>query len=99
MSLLRTCTKCSTEWPLRMFPVYGPQGQRRYECRSCISLRTAQYHLERKAGIRPPRQSCAPKAPQPPPNFRLLYSTGTRCWCCRRNSSGQMLCRTCRGAA
>ena len=32
-----------------------------------------------------------------PLNFGALYKRGTRCWCCRRNSSGEMLCKTCRG--
>lgn len=93
----RLCTKCGVEQSLQLFAVCSRNGRRRHVCRGCMALRGAQYHLERKAGRRETRG--APEKVIAPPDFKRLYSTGTRCWCCRQNSAGQMLCRSCRGAA
>lgn len=95
--MMRLCKQCGVEFPLKLFAVYGPQGQRRHVCRGCVAKRMAVYQSERKAGRALERG--APQRVIAPPDFHRLYGTGTRCWCCRQNSAGQMLCRSCRGAA
>lgn len=93
MIQLRTCRKCGDQSDLKLFPVYGPHGKRRHECRSCIRSRERSY--PKKTG---PRPEARPRD-LPPVNWTAVYHSGTRCWCCRRNSAGQMLCTSCRAAA
>lgn len=85
--MTRVCRVCRQEKPIRAFAQYAP-GKHRYECNPC--------GYERK---RTTESTSHRIWAQPPLNFAGLYRRGTRCWCCRRNSAGEMLCRTCRGAA
>jgi len=87
----RICRVCNHELPLASFGVYNWEtGARRHECRACTLKRRRSYEVE---GYIP-----KPKAP-PPVAWEKLYHRGTRCWCCRQDSRGEMLCKTCREAA
>jgi hypothetical protein len=89
---VKACIKCGTDYPLADFPQYRP-GKRRNQCKHCTLKRQHFYaspeHKERLTE----QQSFRVK----PVSFNALYGRGTRCWCCRRNSRGQMLCIRCRG--
>lgn len=87
----KICRVCQLEQPLREFFIFDQQtGARRHECRACALKRRKAYEAEGHT----PR----PRGPKPV-NFRALFHRGTRCWCCRRDSRGEMLCRQCRTAA
>jgi len=87
----RTCRVCKEDKPLHKFPIYNhAKGARRHECQACVCNRTKRY--QRSDWVVAPRQAVAVE-------WDKLFHRGSNCWCCRRVSYGQMLCRTCRGAA
>lgn len=88
---MKFCMKCGIIRELSEFPCYAP-GKRRNECRVCAHARQKSYasvdYREKTDWFQPPRF-----------NFDATYRAGTRCWCCRRNSKGDMLCGRCKGWA
>lgn len=88
--MTRICKQCLVEKPLDRFYRYGrAEHNRRRVCGECWTARKHDINHV------PKERRWVPQ----PLNIEGLYRRGTRCWCCRRNSAGQMLCKTCRGAA
>lgn len=93
---MRTCKKCNVEQPLENFFRYAA-GLHRHECRACALIRRRTYE---SPDYVPVKKRPAPDWRNPPPvNWTKLYHAGTRCWCCRRDSKGEMVCSECRRAA
>ena len=91
---MRICKKCSAEKPLDAFFRYATGGHR-WECKDCARVRRRTYEAPGYVSVRK-----VPDWRNPPPvNWDKLYHTGTRCWCCRRDSRGQMVCFDCRRTA
>lgn len=90
---MRTCKKCGETKQLMEFPRYGATFHR-YECRTCCQERRRRYE---HPDYVPPKRNTRPV--RPPVDFGKLYHRGTRCWCCRRDSRGEMVCKICRAAA
>ena len=86
---MKHCLKCNIERPLELFETRrNPYGvvYRRNVCKVCrrVQKKRPPGTPRKRTGIRHFRN------PLP-----VTYRKGTRCWCCRRNSKGAMLCRTC----
>lgn len=88
---MRVCTFCKEEKPLDQFPPHGSKAKR---CRPCHAQRMREW-----------RHSQPPKPPKPrkPATFAIgtlwpTFTTGERCWCCRRQATRGMLCWKCAGS-
>lgn len=90
---MKHCPTCDTTKPLDSFETRRNAYGRVYHRNVCKTCRQPQ----KKSPLRALRKKPSMRNFANP--LPITYRKGTRCWCCRRNSNGKMLCRMCGGHA
>ena len=94
MTEMRICKTCNVDKPITRYGL--SDGYARRSCKECETARKRDWNK-----INGPKRAAVKRMARRlgPSPLHLTYRKGERCWCCRREATRGMLCRTCYGDA